>query len=58
MFDPTVQSGIVQPVAQTPIKDLALEDLGLLGSRSPRYGGESSLAPFVRHAELTNAAAT
>ena len=30
---------INQPVAQSKIKALAPEDLGLLGSRNPRYGG-------------------
>ena len=30
---------IKQPVAQTPIKALVPEDLGLLGSRNPRYRG-------------------
>ena len=30
---------IFQPVAQGPIKALVPQDLGLLGSRDPRYGG-------------------
>jgi len=30
---------IKQPVAQTPIKVLTPEDLGMFGSRNPRYGG-------------------
>src|SRR5271170_4604469 len=43
---------IVQPVAQSPIKALAPEDLGMLGSRNPRHGVESILAPFMQQAEL------
>lgn len=36
-----------------PIKALAPEDLGLLGSRNPRYGVELSiLAPFMQQAVL------
>jgi hypothetical protein len=34
---------ITQPVAQSPIEALAPEDLGLLVSRNPRYGGRVSL---------------
>jgi hypothetical protein len=43
---------MIQPVAQTPIKALAPEDLGLLGSRNTRYGVESILAPFMQQAGL------
>ena len=32
-----------QPVAQSPIKAMAPEDLGLPGSRNPRYRGQSIL---------------
>lgn len=48
----TLRACIVQPVAQSTIKALAPEDLGMLGSRNPRYGVDPILAPFMRQAEL------
>ncbi len=43
---PHVKTQVIQPVAQTLIKALASEDLGLLG------WAESILAPLIRQAEL------
>jgi len=51
----TGQSCIVQPVAQSPVNVLGSLDLGQLGSRSPKYGVESALAPLcdrLSHAVL------
>jgi hypothetical protein len=41
-----------QPVAQSPIKALAPEDLGILGAEIPDIGVESILAPFMQQAGL------
>jgi hypothetical protein len=43
---------VIQPVTQTSVKAQAPEDLGLLGSRSPRYGGRVDPCAFMRQAGL------
>ena len=43
---------INQPVAQTSVKALATEDIGLLGAGAPDMGIESTLASFMRQAEI------